>query len=231
MPNVHLVRIVIPDDDNDGLNDIAEFLCAPQSTSSTTFNSKSQQWQSSGKTLVAGSVYTLLSNGSSLGTATVSGGPNDGEEVTVVQFAADRFVDLDGYGYYYNGNSYEHDLRNPRPIGFANLTGSEYNYLLTFVGMIDVNGNGQYDAGTDQIIPRLFLENNSILQFLAEVSGEFYIVFTDAFYSDNAGDLTFSVEECVSVDTDNDGVDDYLDSDSDNDGCYDVIENGFTDER
>lgn len=36
-------------------------------------------------------------------------------------------------------------------------------------------------------------------------------------------------EHCLFVDSDGDGLENYLDRDSDNDGCYDVVEAGFTD--
>ncbi|WP_299899319.1 VCBS domain-containing protein, partial [uncultured Aquimarina sp.] len=47
----------------------------------------------------------------------------------------------------------------------------------------------------------------------------------------NAGNVTLQFYEfsyCVEVDTDNDGIPDYLDLDSDNDGIYDVVEAGGT---
>jgi hypothetical protein len=213
------------DDDNDGILDYDELFCLSGTSTSATFSSLTEAWQSTGATMDAGKVYTLSPSGSSLGSTIVTGGPNDGLDVEIIQFAGNRFADLNGYGYYYAGNSIESLLRAPGAIGFANLTGTEYDYLLTFIGLIDVNSNGQYDVGIDQIIPRLFLEDNSI-RFNANVTGDFYVVFTDSNYGDNSGIFSFTVEECVSYDTDGDGVFDYLDLDSDNDGIWDAVEAG-----
>jgi len=216
------------DDDNDGITDVNEFLCTSSVGTSSSFNSNTEAWQTTGLTMNAGSVYTLFSNGSSLGTQVVTGGPNNGQTIEVIQFADDRYTDLDGIGYNYATNSLESLNRAPLPIAFANLTGTEYTYLLTFIGLIDVNGNGQYDAGMDQIIPQLFYENGNIL-FTANVTGTFYVVYTDSSYGDNDGSFSFTVTECLTTDSDGDGIFDHLDNDSDNDGCLDVIEAGHID--
>ena len=45
----------------------------------------------------------------------------------------------------------------------------------------------------------------------------------------NGGSFTFAISSelnCASLDTDNDGIPDFLDTDSDNDGCPDAIEGG-----
>ncbi|MDT0540981.1 Calx-beta domain-containing protein, partial [Croceitalea sp. P059] len=214
------------DDDNDGILDLDENSCILGSNPSSQFDSFQQQWQATGATVIAGNRYSLISNGSDLGTRTVTGGPNDGLTVTVNQFDTNRYTDLDGNSYDYPTNTKRTNGPNIN-IGYANISASQYPRRWTFVAMIDVNGNGQYDPLTDQFISKIFTEQGR-LGFEPINSGDVYIVFTDDMYGDNGGNLTFNVETCVDKDSDNDGIPDRLDLDSDNDGIYDAVEAGHS---
>ncbi len=214
------------DDDNDGIPDIEEQACSLGGNSSSQFNSSLQAWQSTGVTVSEGVVYRITSNGSSLGTRVVTGGPNNGLEVTVNQFDNIKYADLDGYPYDYPQNLKRTNGVNIN-IGFANLLASDYDRRWTYVAMIDSNGNGQFDRGVDQLLPRLFSEVE-LMRFEALVGGEMLVVFTDDVYGDNDGNLSFNIETCTDIDTDGDGIYDYLDLDSDNDGIFDLDEAGHT---
>lgn len=217
------------DDDNDGILDVNENQVVVLSTSSS-FNTATQAWQSSGVSITAGITIRFTSPTSSIGSAIVSGGPYSGQSILKYFFdqSADRrWVDLDGN--YYRDNANNH-VRNPNTsvnLPFANLVAADYTNRLRFLGMVDTNGNGQYDPGVDELLGEVFAVNNT-LSFTPATSGEIYVVFADDFYGDNDGDLTFQIEQTVG-DTDLDGIIDSLDLDSDNDGCYDVVESGGID--
>ena len=215
------------DDDNDGILDVHERDCALGGNSSSQFNSSLLSWQSTGVNVTTGGTYRLVPNTSDLGTRVVVGGPNDGREVTVNQFDANRFADLDGYSYFLADNSKASDGAAVN-IGFANVSAMQYTRRWAYLGMIDTNGNGQYDPGIDQFISEIFSETE-LKGFDAEVDGEVYVVFADDFYGDNGGNLTFDVETCNDRDTDGDGTPDRLDLDSDEDGCFDGVEAGHAD--
>jgi len=167
---------------------------------------------------------------SSLGSRTVSGGPNDGKTVQAFEFSATRYVDLDGIKYNIADDTFS-DVATPLTgtIPFANLNASDVNTNLTFVGFIDTDGDGIFNAANgDEVIPQLFSEEGTI-RFTPTVSGELFIVFVDQDYSDNQGDLSFGVNFTVERDTDADGIFDHLDIDSDNDGITDNTEAQATD--
>ncbi|WP_241273995.1 DUF4347 domain-containing protein [Belliella calami] len=212
------------DSDNDGILDSDELECITLSSSS--FSALTTAWQTTSVNVIAGRSYQVNKPTSSFGTRTVKGGPNDGRTITSTQFAGNRFSDLDGIGYFTATNDYEIGPRPSEAIGFANLIPGDYPWLLTYIGMIDTNGNNQFDRGIDQIVPVLFSETGNIT-FTPTVSGVLHVVYTDRQYSDNNNsNLNFDVQECNLIDTDKDGTPDYLDLDSDNDGCPDAIEGG-----
>jgi uncharacterized repeat protein (TIGR01451 family) len=218
------------DDDNDGILDTNENQDVTLSTSSS-FNTATLAWQSSGVSITAGSTIQFLAPTSSIGSAVVSGGPHDGSSLLKYIFdnsaGAARWVDLDGNWYQDGTGNYIRNPRNSIDLPFANLLAADYTNILRFVAMVDTNGNGQYDPGMDEVLGEIFSVNNT-LSFTPTVSGEIYVVFTDTAYADNEGDLTFQIEQTTG-DTDSDGIIDSLDLDSDNDGCFDVVESGGVD--
>jgi hypothetical protein len=210
------------DDDNDGILDINE--SGFEEIASAVFDPALEQWQFSNITVQAGSTYQLIPTGFSLPQTTVSGGPYDGQtlqEVVILDSANDAWSDLDGNVYDVN-NDYVGTF-SALDIPFANLQASDYTTELTYIGMVDTNGNGNFDSSIDEIIEPIF-KVNQIIAFTPNLSGDFYIVYTDSFYADNIGDLSFDTTLSSDNDTDNDGVFDRLDLDSDNDGIPDNVE-------
>lgn len=222
------------DDDNDGILDVNETVCI--NSNNASFNPLTQAWQSTGLSIVSGRTYKMSLFGSTLGLVTASGGPNNGKQFYPAGFGSGNSSVSDYNGYRYNlptGSSTATYLSDPAPsqaITFANLTASDYQSVLTFVGMIDTNGNGQYNPGIDILIPNLLSMSEGAsggIVFNAPVGGTFYIVYTDTAYSDNYGTLSFSMQSCgVDTDFDGDGIPSRLDLDSDGDGCTDAIEGG-----
>ena len=94
--------------------------------------------------------------------------------------------------------------------------------------MIDANGNGTFNSGTDEYLGPAFSVGGA-LNFTPTVSGQIYLGFHDDFYPDNQGTLGLQVQFSTgNDDTDGDGIPNTLDTDSDNDGCPDAIEGGGT---
>jgi len=210
------------DDDNDGILDINE--SAFQNVASAVFNPALQQWQFSNISLQAGTTYQLIPTSFSLPETTVTGGPYDGQtlqEVVVFDTFNDVWSDLDGNTY--NAANTYNGTFSALDIPFANLQSTDYTTELTYVGLVDANGNGNYDNGIDEIIETIFAVNE-IISFTPSVNGDLYIVYTDSFYDDNIGDLSFDVNANTDLDSDNDGIFDRLDLDSDNDGIPDNVE-------
>ena len=183
------------DDDNDGILDIDEMVLG-STPSAGSFSASLEAWQTTGFDVIAGEPYAISDVVSSEGTMTVSGGPNDGQEVTIIRFSNTRFVDLDG-NFYFNDGSFSGPAAAASTqggIGFANLPGNAgalHDTNLTFVGLIDTNGNGQFDAGVDEIVPIVFSENR-IVGFTPTVSGTLHLVFADQAYADNAGTVSYT---------------------------------------
>lgn len=219
------------DDDNDGILDRDETNCG--TSNSGSFNPLVEAWQNTNLAITQGLTYRIELNTSSIGLLTASGGPNNGKQFYAISYGPSLVSDYDGYIYSYTGGTVatitnRGNTTAPVNISFANLLATDYNPLLIFIGMIDVNGNGQFDRGTDELIPNLFdvvKGPSGGVIFTAPVSGQFYIVYTDNGYTNNSGTLGFTMQTCgVDRDTDNDGVPDRLDNDSDNDGCPDALE-------
>jgi gliding motility-associated-like protein len=210
------------DDDNDGILDINEQ--GFESVASSVFNPALEQWQFSNLTVQAGFTYQLVPTNFSLPVATVSGGPYDGQTIqkaVIYDSTNGIWSDLDGNTYLAD-NSYNGTF-GAVDIPFANLQTGDYIIQLAYIGLVDTNGNGNYDSGIDEIIEPIF-GVNQFISFTPNVSGDFYIVYTDSFYADNLGDLSFNTNVSSDVDTDNDGIIDRLDLDSDNDGIPDNVE-------
>lgn len=210
------------DDDNDGILDINEL--AFESVASAVFDPAIQQWQFSNISLQAGSIYQLTPTSFTLPQSTVNGGPFNGQtlqEIVIYDSFNDLWSDFNGNTYDSN-NAYNGTFAGV-DIPFANLQASDYITQLTYIGLVDTNGNGNYDNGIDEIIEPIFAVNE-IISFEPSVSGDFYIVYTDSFYSDNLGELSFDTNVSSNLDTDNDGIFDRLDLDSDNDGIPDNVE-------
>jgi Bacterial Ig domain len=215
------------DDDNDGILDTNERTVTNLNASPASFNPNLQQWQASSVTINAGTQYTVTPISFSLGTRTVSGGPFSGQtldKVAIFDVSDGRWVDLNG-NIYSSSNVYIEPSGSSVNLSFANLVAADYSRTLLYLAMVDVNGNGQYNPGVDQLIGPIFSVGGSTL-FTPTVTGQVYIVFGDTFYGDNAGGISFQVESVTEGDTDGDGLNDRLDNDSDNDGCADAIEGG-----
>jgi len=229
-----VVDAVDLDDDNDGILDADETPCT--TASSASFNASTEAWQDANLAITSGNIYRFNLTSSSIPSSpvTASGGPFDGEQFYPVAFGANRFTDYNGYEYTIAGSVATFTATSAAPfapinIGFANLLPADYSTRLVFIGMIDTNGNGQYDSGAgDVIVDNIFDMSQGLsggTQFVATTSGNLHIVYTDGAYLDNSGDLTFDVEICdPNFSTDADGIPDRLDLDSDNDGCPDYVE-------
>ncbi|MBQ4821731.1 choice-of-anchor L domain-containing protein, partial [Aquimarina sp. MMG016] len=225
------------DDDNDGITDFDEQGCTTASSSS--FNPLDEMWQDTNLTITAGRSYRINLESSSINLVTANGGPYDGQQFYAVSYGNNVVSDYDGNRYNYslaanNGNAFfAVGPQGSGNIGFANLTAADFTNGLTFVGLIDTNGNGQYDSAAGDVV----IDNVDLLSmtqgptggvpFIAPVSGDFYVVYTDSGYFNNSGTLTFTTEICE-ADADLDGIVNSLDLDSDNDGIYDVVEAGGT---
>ncbi len=210
------------DDDNDGILDINEQ--SFESVASAVFDPALEQWQFSNLSVQAGGSYQLIPTSFSLPQTTVTGGPYDGQtlqEVVILDATNDAWSDFDG-NIYGAANNYIGTF-SAIDIPFANLLASDYTTELTYIGLVDTNGNGNFDNGIDEIIEPIFAVNQ-IVTFTPSVSGDFYIVYTDSFYADNSGDMSFDTSVSSDEDTDNDGIIDRLDLDSDNDGIPDNVE-------
>ncbi len=210
------------DDDNDGILDVNEQ--AFESVASAVFDPAIQQWQFSNISLQTGSIYQLNPTSFNLPQTTVNGGPFNGQtlqEVVIFDSSNDVWSDLNGNTY--NASNTYSGTFGGVDIPFANLQASDYITQLTYIGLVDTNGNGNYDAGIDEIIEPIFAVNE-IITFEPSVNGDLYIVYTDSFYADNLGELSFDISVSSDFDTDADGIIDRLDLDSDNDGIPDNIE-------
>lgn len=210
------------DDDNDGILDVNEQ--GFQSLASASFNPSLQAWQATNFSVDEGSDFQINPSGFSLPEVLVTGGPYNGQiiqKAVIFDTNTGRWADLDGNTY--SSNNVFIGTENPADIPFANLQAGDFSTLLTYVGLVDTNGNGNFDAGTDQIIYPIFSVNNPVT-FTPTLSGELYIVFADTFYTDNDGSLSFNTGINTDIDSDLDGVFDRLDLDSDNDGIPDNVE-------
>jgi len=203
------------DDDNDGILDTEELRCITESTSS--FNPLDEMWQSTNLTVTAGQSFRLNLESSSINVVTANGGPFDGQQFYAVSYGNNVVTDYEGNRYNYNLTSNNgianYVLPPPTPSGlvFANLLSSDYTSGLTFVGLIDTDGNGQYDVAAGDVV----IDNAELLSmtqgvsggfpYTTPVSGDFYIVYIDAGYFNNSGTLTFTTEIC-NFDTDLDGI-------------------------
>lgn len=220
------------DDDNDGILDVNETTCsAIGSAIAGSFNPLQQTWQTTSLNVISGNRYRVNLTGSSLGIVTANGGPNNGQQFYATSYDPARYSDYNGNRYFTNGNF---ETKNPATFNlpFANLQSSDYPDLLTFIGMIDVNGNGNYDSGTDVLVNNLINMSQGLsggVPFTATATGTLHILYTDEIYSDNSGVINYNTTELncnTDIDTDGDGVPNRLDTDSDNDGCLDAIEGG-----
>lgn len=229
-----IINSIDLDDDNDGILDVDETTCTNASLGQ--FIALSQQWQNTNLAIVAGQSYKINLTNSAFGLVTASGGPNDGKQFYPIAHtgSGNTFSVGDYEGNLYNftsGSATATYYSPPFPstnLPFANLMANDYSNIVTFVGMIDTNGNGQYNPGVDVLVPNILDMSEGAsggVQFVAAQSGNFYIVFTDNFYGDNSGNISFSMQTCgVLKDTDGDTIPDSFDTDSDGDGCADAME-------
>jgi len=213
------------DDDNDGIPDSIEGVTCTSPTPSSAIIATSATWVDLGINILADHTYTFDALSSTLGTTTVSGGPYNGQDLILTSYGT-SMRDLDGNGYT-AGGVYFGGPAPPLDIPSANLTATDYQQELWHIGLIDVNGNGTFDAGTDVLIEPLFSVASAI-SITASVDGDLYAFFADAGAANNSGDITFSVTDCVVLDTDGDTVPDSMDLDSDNDGIFDLYEAGHS---
>ena len=214
--------IVDIDDDNDGILDENEQGFA--SLDSASFNPFLEAWQTTNIDVFAGEEYQINPTGFSLPQVLVTGGPYSGQVVqqaVVFDNNDGRWADLDGNTY--NSSNVFIGVESPTGVPFANLQASDYSTQLTYVGLVDTNGNGTYDVGIDEVIHPIFSVDSSIT-ITPNVSGELFIVFADSFYSDNAGSLSFITSVNTDIDSDGDGIINRMDLDADNDGIPDNVE-------
>ena len=213
------------DQDNDGMLDFHEGHLRANLIPVSPISATAAAWTDMDIAMTAGRYYQFSAIGSSFGLLPVTGGPHNGQTLYLMQYDPSARTDLDGNRYSATGN-YWNTPAPPINITWANLTSSDYANELRLLGLIDVNGNGNFDNGIDQLIDPL-MQVNGVIEIQASVSGDFYAIYADAGVNvGNAGELTFGVYEFSLRDTDNDGVPDHLDLDSDNDGIYDAVEAG-----
>ena len=214
------------DADNDGILNTDEGYQVIGIPVASTINSATGSWIDMGINITDGNTYVFNAWSSSRGTITASGGPHDRQELMVTEYGW-YVTDLDGNRYEPSG-LFTAGPDAPLDIPALNLSAADYSHELTYLGLVDVNANGTFDAGIDRLIDPLFRVDGQI-DYKADVSGDFYAIYADEFPDDNVGDLSMSVTGYLGIDTDADGTQDHLDADSDNDGCGDALEAGFTD--
>ncbi len=198
---------------------VGEAIC-PTLTPSSAIIATSGTWIDMGIAINAGDSYEFQPLSSTLGTTQVSGGPFTGQTLILTNFGS--LTDFDGNLYNAIG-VYQGAPIPPLDIPSANLLSTDYTNELKYLGLIDVNGNGTFDAGTDVLIDPLFSVDSNVIH-TAGLSGDLYAIYTDAGPGDNAGELTFNVIHCMEEDTDTDVIENQIDLDDDNDGIPDMVE-------
>ena len=253
------------DNDGDGLTDAADSDCVALDCSqcpviaTSTIDSRLDTWQNTNTTVEAGTSYSFSSNSTNIqgiveGTAV--GGPFNGQFIRVwITGPVYGGVTKNGFWTSYNNDlTYNTDLfaggdNRTSFVQGATVARWVYNAL------IDVNGNGQYDDGIDELILGVDpLEPTDPIT--PTRSGDLYLLYGDGNFTDNLpvftlevraencdentcdlcadgidndgdGLLDFNDPDCqtLSVDTDGDGIPNLCDLDDDNDGILDANEN------
>lgn len=215
------------DQDNDGIVDTLEGYCAD--TIGGNLNSTVAAWQSMGP-VRGGHNYDFQTLTSNVRNFTATNGPENGNQVQAVIYNTGTGFSVSLERHRYNAaNGYFNTLNtyDNTPHGWTGLSGvaPDNAPILGFMAFIDLNGNGTYDAATEE-----YFRDLTTLSIAPAVEGELFMAFyDDGVYPDNSGTIGIQAT-CISRDTDGDGIFDYLDLDSDNDGCLDAIEGdgGFT---
>jgi len=187
------------DSDNDGIPDIYEFglgLCDDGSGVGIANNGILEPDE------VASCGVAVCINASDCDT-------NDNGAIEASEFVGGVLPDADGDGV---PNAYDFDSDNDGlPDLYENLLGQNSTTLglINVADIVDTIDQGVGSTGD------LFITGDTT----PGVSGELLII------GDSIGDEDGVIENSEILDTDNDGVPNYLDTDSDNDGLPDIIEN------
>ena len=226
------------DDDNDGILDTIEDSCSVNTVVSTA-----STWQPANLNVVSG-VPVLVDAVNSEAAIIPFDGLYAGQLVYGIFFESGGFAVFDGTIYRSPSTSSGYDsiaqdfnfvdpildpsiggnLDPSLVLATLNLSGfgAETVPMLRWVGFVDTDGNGNYDAGLDQYLGVL---DASGFSAVPSVNGELFIAFSDNVATDNFGTLEF----LGCPDIDNDGFANSMDLDSDGDSCPDTVEAGHTD--
>ena len=119
-------------------------------------------------------------------------GPDAGKDIFAVVFNTSHGgqVSLNRTRYFSN-DTYRDVLTGTYdnlPHGWTGLNGGEKAPVLGYIAFIDLDGNGNYNSGTD-----IYYRDINSLSFDALSSGDLYMAFyDDGIYSDNASKITVS---------------------------------------
>ncbi|MDO6518815.1 gliding motility-associated C-terminal domain-containing protein [Zobellia uliginosa] len=209
------------DDDNDGILDTDENVCAHIVTGQNV-RSNVNTLQNSNAVLEAGVKYVLdIQNVSAAGilTGEAVDGPFAGQTINIyLTNTTSGGATLNGVTAVYNSDFTYHPANSAATGGLVN------SGFYVFYGIVDANANGTYEDGVDELLgPVDPLVPGSIP--IATTSGPLYFYYNDGIYGDNLASVDYGVkvENC---DTDGDGIPNIFDLDSDNDGIFDGVEAG-----
>lgn len=153
-------------------------------------NAKIAAWQYIGE-VTEGLNYQLESIGGS-NSFTATNGPDAGEDVFAVVFNTSHGgqVSLNRTRYFSN-DLYRDVLTGTydnSPHVWTGLNGGEKAPILGYIAFIDLDGNGDYNSGTD-----IYYRDINSLSFDALSNGDLYMAFyDDGTYSDNSSTITIS---------------------------------------
>ncbi|OWW24114.1 hypothetical protein B4Q04_16705 [Zobellia sp. OII3] len=211
------------DDDNDGILDVDENSCS-YITTSQTLHSNISTLQSANAVVEAGVKYFFdienVATGGIL-TGVAQDGVFEGRTINVYLTEPARGgATINGSTAVYYSDFTQNTV-DPSSGGIVN------NGYYLFYAIVDLNGNGTYEDGVDELLgPVDPLVPTSIP--VSTNSGPLYFYYNDGQFDDNLANITYGIktENC---DTDGDGIPDSIDLDSDNDGIPDITEAGGTD--
>lgn len=223
------------DDDNDGILDSVEGLCATSSSSATgtdsfdspvvaNINANNLQATNpyNGWTAVTPNTETLLGP-NAFNVIRVNG--TDYTEGPDFAQSGDQYLDMNGTATIYKQFTFATQTVVSASAWFANRASADAAYApyATRIEIINTTTNALVQGNLLSFIKIMGNEGwyQSSISNVVLPAGTYRI----RMFIDNYSHVD-SITYCFSTDTDGDGTADYLDLDSDNDGCSDVIEGG-----